>query len=319
MISECSNCAAPLDVTATSNVVRCAYCGHKNQVRQMRVVYQQRPMGWRPMQQWVPPAHSRVGGQQLTFNPGRHARSVLIATLLPIVLTTVIPLVAFFGPQLKSLVFPWDGKKQFVCSGNDDLELSGVKVKAKTSPAIIVEVNCELHISDSKITAENLIEVRGNGQVVIENSTLTATGARGVSVDENGSLELVSSKLRVRPKGTTAKVVGIDAGGNRFIKLNKSSLELRASRASGAIVVARIDGNKELQLRDSTIRVRGAPKPGAIALLALDGNATADIQGGKIDAGGRVVSVSAVRKVTISGTQIKAKVKATADTDLTVD
>ena len=61
MLLACSHCGAPLDVGATADEVKCAYCGTKTLRQRLRVVSAETPSGWHPPSTWSPRASSPVG------------------------------------------------------------------------------------------------------------------------------------------------------------------------------------------------------------------------------------------------------------------
>lgn len=88
MLVECSQCGAPLDVSASASIVRCSYCGAHNRVRSMRTIAEQAPQGWVPPPTWVPPQ----GRVPLPYRAPPRETSLQTLILIVVVVTIVMSL-----------------------------------------------------------------------------------------------------------------------------------------------------------------------------------------------------------------------------------
>ena len=100
------------------------------------------------------------------------------------------------GPQVTA----WDGKSTFECTGNMHAAFSGMTVNITSGPAIKAGGNCELALTNVKITSPTAIEAAAGSKVTITGGEIngdvkasaaakvTATGTkfRG-KVDKSGA------------------------------------------------------------------------------------------------------------------------------------
>lgn len=74
---------------------------------------------------------------------------------------------------LSSMV--WSGQEPLVCSGNENINVSGVTVSFNAGTAIVANGNCHVKCTDCNITAGTAIEAGGNADVTIINGTIKGT------------------------------------------------------------------------------------------------------------------------------------------------
>ena len=95
MLMECSNCGAPLDVTGSERLARCKYCGTTSRLRALRTVASETPPGWRPPEEWTPPAEARADSRQpLTYHPEYVVQKAARWVVWLVVLCVLVPVVA---------------------------------------------------------------------------------------------------------------------------------------------------------------------------------------------------------------------------------
>jgi hypothetical protein len=251
MLVECSHCGAPLDVRDSTRLVKCTYCDYANRVRSMHTIAAEAPPGWKPPQQWTPPPSKRVSAQQpLVYHETRRPRRSFMAGVA--VLLTVIgvaaPVVFSVLPALQATghlsrigravgIRAWDGASPFVCGANDTVVIEGVTAVLPEDTAITVEVNCDLRIVGSTITARRGIRADGNRRVVIEKSRIETTST-AIWADGNKRIELIDSEV-------TAQETAIRAAGNVEVSVN-------GGRVSGAPAVS-LSANAELDNQHAEI------------------------------------------------------------------
>jgi DNA-directed RNA polymerase subunit RPC12/RpoP len=259
MLVECSHCGAPLDVRDSTRLVKCAYCDHANRVRSMHTIAAETPQGWKPLPQWTPPPSKRVSAQQpLVYHETRRPRRSFMAGL-SVFLTLIgvaVPVVFGVLPALQATghlsrignavgIPTWDGTSPFACGGNDTVVIEGVTAVLPQDTALTVEVNCDLRIVGSTITARRGIRADGNGRVVIEKSRIETTST-AIWAEGNKRIELIDSEI-------TAQETAIRADGNVEVSLS-------GGRVSGAPAVS-LRANAELDNQHAEIVDLASPAP----------------------------------------------------------
>ena len=83
MIVECGHCGAPLDIDEGSRVIRCRYCGSKNERRSARTVAAETPADFVPPAKWRPPAEFPADSStELAYSKGSNIGCFLVAGTL---------------------------------------------------------------------------------------------------------------------------------------------------------------------------------------------------------------------------------------------
>ena len=286
MLLDCEHCGAPLDVKGGAWVVTCAYCQRTQRVKGKTQAVPT-PQDWRAPVQWTPPPAARVHGVVLHFDPmaaARHtSRRLAFGILIPILLFTAIGLAPVLVPLIRQNValFKWDGKETFVCDGNGQKTIDGVKVKSSARPAISVRGNCQLTITSSRIRGDELFEIGENGRVTVKDSELTMQ--RTLSVDGNFGIKLVNSKLRIESEDKT--LVALEANGNASVVLEETELTIQAGK-DAVLVLAAGGGNGQVEIEKGKVSITGASR-----LVLARGHRPLQWHGGSLDAGGRALEI----------------------------
>jgi hypothetical protein len=269
-------------------MVTCSYCQVTQRVAKPETIHST-PTDWRAPAQWTPPAHVPARSINLGFNPRaaqRKTRGFGCGLTVFILLTTLLPIALSFSPSLTPMFhsWRWDGAETFVCSGNDRLEISGKKLKAKASPVIVAKENCRLLIEDSKISGKRLLQISGNAQVTIKGSKLTAKDSPGATVETNGKLEVDNSTLTVHGAGSSL-VMGVKASTNAEVRFRDGKLVIDGAKRDGKVVVVQSGVNGDISFEDSHVTISTKSPPKEIYLFDMGWNAQGSFVGGSIDAG----------------------------------
>ncbi|MCW5833836.1 MAG: hypothetical protein KIS78_15640, partial [Labilithrix sp.] len=98
----------------------------------------------------------------------------------------------------------WDGKRPFVCGGNDVVALSDVTATA----GVKAGGNCRLTLTDVSITAPVGIDASANAKVVMTGGRITASTS-AVVASANANVDLVGTTVTGRVKRSgNAKITG---------------------------------------------------------------------------------------------------------------
>ncbi len=247
MLVECHKCGAPLDVQASSNRVKCRYCGVTTELERTKTIAVQTPAGWQPPPVWTPP-RAPQGPPPVAL---RYRRT---GTGSPIV-AAVISVVALAGVGSSVLATTggvdipffskgdrWDGTSTLVCALNETLVVDGKDANVAFGPVIdAAGPNCRLTIRNCHLHGAIGVQGGVNAEITIENSTIDATD-RGVAGDMNMTVH-VRGQSRI-----TAALHGIAGGTNAHIDIDGPST-ISAVQGDGV----RGDTNLELLAHATTI------------------------------------------------------------------
>src|SRR5690606_23206894 len=145
----------------------------------------------------------------------------------------------------------WDGTTPLECPINGQIEVNNITTTLEGT-AIHAGVNCRLRIIGSHITADTVVELGPNVELVVEGSTLTGRD-RGIQAGPN-------ARLFLRRAQVSGGHVAIEGGSNMHVHLDGSRVtggpvqpDADAGLAKGAVGTA-IDGGPNLNVRavDST-------------------------------------------------------------------
>lgn len=116
------------------------------------------------------------------------------------------------GPEPRPGLTP---SEPVVCAGDEDSVIEGYLIKT-TGDGVLVEVNCDMEISDSHIVAGRVgILVRGNGNVELRNCYVEG-GEAAIVVQGNGSVTYSGNTIRGGTKASQNAEL-IDGGGNKVL------------------------------------------------------------------------------------------------------
>lgn len=102
----------------------------------------------------------------------------------------------------------WDGASPFVCKGNQDLTLRGVRARLDSGVAITAQGNCKLTLIDLDVEAPVAVKGEGNAQITVQGGRLKGeTAAVQATALSKFKLTNVAIEGKVDRKGA-AKVEG---------------------------------------------------------------------------------------------------------------
>lgn len=216
MLVECQNCGAPLKADGSQMFVDCQYCGRSNKVASSKTIMAQVPVDWRPPAQWNPSTQGKAAASVAAASVGASAGlGGCITATVAVVILLVGGVVAFSVHQASSggpIFGPaWDGEAPFRCGGNDEIRIEGVTANLPGQTAVTADLNCEVTIVDSEITAATGIDASGNGTIRLENTTIHASGT-GIRAALNKNIVLQQSVV-------IADGVGVEAGINSDVTI----------------------------------------------------------------------------------------------------
>jgi hypothetical protein len=107
--------------------------------------------------------------------------------------------------------FGWDGRNPFMCTGNDQIDVSGINASFSAGSAVTVSGNCHMTCRDCTLRAPIAVEVDGNGQVTLVNGTITGTDTSLVA-SGNGSINVTGNAHVTGPyrQSANGKVLGVN-------------------------------------------------------------------------------------------------------------
>ncbi|MBI2838896.1 MAG: OmpA family protein [Acidobacteria bacterium] len=140
---------------------------------------------------------------------------------------------------------PWPGltpSEPVVCGGDEDSVIQGYLIKTAGN-GVLVDVNCDIQISDSHIVAGRAgILVRGNGNVELRNCYIEG-GEAAIEVQGNGSVTYSGNTLRGGTKASQNAEL-VDRGGNKVL--------------AGAAVAPSVPADRESEVRIGATGIEGS-------------------------------------------------------------
>ena len=276
---NCPNCGAPLSLKRAAKDVRCPFCTHVIHI------------------EWTKPVNVPAPLTVYVTPEAPHLVVVLLlaGALIPVgIVTALVVLIvkshapaAFVGNR--SVVEEVAEKTGLVpvrfptkCGLNQELEIIGANYEG-LGTLIVGDINCKIHIKDSKLKGTVVISAKNLVEVTLENSTLYGTDTAiqfdmnskvlakqhsllkgdnfGLTAGLNGELSLEDSRVEGKQAAVKAgvnfgftskgsslvgKEYGLWADDNLKVQLNGT--QLQAER-----VGLRTDANLELKAQDSQI------------------------------------------------------------------
>ena len=211
---KCPECSANLTVPDEATSVRCNYCGNTLSVEHKRPP--KNPTQAVPHTIYVP------------SGPPLAARFAMFAgPLVPIIVLTTI-----FWPRLRSAIPVLGNQLPTECALNGDITIKDKTFTGK-GPLIKAGMNCTIHIENSTLSADTIVEADVNMKLEIVHSTLTAT-RRAIVGGTNANIH-VSGKSEIRgEKGA------LDVSSNAIMRLDDS-------KVSSAGTAIKADSNLSLE------------------------------------------------------------------------
>jgi len=272
---SCPNCGAPLPVQKAATQITCQFCGNVIRVEWTRQV----PAMAQPLTLYVPPT---VASAQL-----------LLRVLVPVGLAMAFSVYHFafnFNLTIQSPIQQIVQKAGLgtvtfpaTCGLNQELEIIGQTYEGDGT-LITGDVNCKVHIKDSKLKGTVVVLAKNLVEVTVENSTLTGTEA-AIKTEMNSKIDAKRNSVIL------GKVAAIDAGLNTGVTLTDSrvegqelgiktalNFELTAKGASivGKQYAVRSEGNMKASLTGTNAR-------GERSALFTGYNLELEMHGGKLE------------------------------------